>query len=63
MHDRQRFLRHSAQDITTKHYDPDTRKARTMTKQVSMLMAGLDGLITRAPEGISPPGQVEDSMR
>ena len=47
LHKRQRFLRHAASDITTKHYDPEATTARTMERKVFDLMTKLDAEITR----------------
>jgi len=46
---RQRYMRHSAKDVTSKHYDPDNRRPITMTKRVYFLLNELDKLITRTP--------------
>ena len=47
--ERQLFMRHAASDITTKHYDPDSRRQRTMTARVRRLMSALDSKIVQPP--------------
>jgi integrase len=42
---RQRFLRHAAKDITTKHYDPDNRRPVIMSRRVFALLSQLDNAV------------------
>lgn len=42
---RQRYMRHSAKDITTKHYDPDNRRPVIMSRRVYDLLTALDRLV------------------
>lgn len=39
---RQRYLRHAAKDITTRHYDPDNRRPAIMGRRVYDLLSRLD---------------------
>jgi len=47
---RQLCLRHTAKDITSRNYDPDNTKPRTMKKSVYRLMSRLDELIISTRE-------------
>lgn len=44
---RQRYLRHAAKDITTRHYDPDDRRPAIMGRRVYELLTELDRLVAR----------------
>ncbi len=42
---RQRYMRHAAKDVTTKHYDPDDRRPVIMGRRVYDLLTELDRLV------------------
>lgn len=46
LHDRQRYLRHAASNITEKHYDPDNKRPATTERPVRDLLTLLDAAIT-----------------
>jgi len=57
---RQRYMRHTAKDITTRHYDPDNRRPAIMGHRVYALLARLDRLIARddRQQGVTEPPAV-----